>query len=103
MQISVLKYKPREIKGFKIAKSRDAGGRDGYTQRVLGSVFLPVPGSVTDSNNVNWAADTMDPAKLALANAFFKNVQKGSGQIDGLIDSLGVILLTQVGEKVLVM
>ena len=26
------------------------GGRAGYTQRVLGSVFLPVPGSVQDSN-----------------------------------------------------
>ena len=97
MQISVLKYKPREIKGFKIAKSRDAGGRNGYTQRVLGSVFLPVPGSVTDSNNVNWASDSMDPAKLALANAFFTNVQKSSGQIEGLVDSLGEIA-QQVGE-----
>ena len=41
-----------------------------------------------DSNNVNWDANTMDPAKLALANAFFENVQKGDGAIDGLIDSL---------------
>ena len=71
-----MKYKPRDIKGFKVAKSRDAGGRDGYTQRVLGSVFLPVPGSVTDSNNVAWSQNTMDPAKIALANAFFKNIQK---------------------------
>ena len=99
MQISVLKYKPRQIKGFKIAKSRDAGGRDGYTQRVLGSVFLPVPGSVTDSNNVNWAADSMDPAKLALANAFFGNVQKGSDAIDGLIDSVGEIAGQIGGES----
>ena len=98
MQISVLKYKPREIKGFKIAKSRDAGGRDGYTQRVLGSVFLPVPGSVTDNNNVNWAANSMDPAKLAMANAFFKNVQKESGQIEGLIDSVGDIA-EAIGES----
>ena len=98
MQISVLKYKPREIKDFKIAKSRDAGGRNGYTQRVIGSVFLPVPGSVTDNNNVNWASDSMDPAKLALANAFFTNVQKGSGSIDGLADSLGEIA-QQVGSE----
>ena len=91
MQISVLKYKPRQIKGFKIAKSRDAGGRDGYTKRVLGSVFLPVPGSVTDNNSVNWNADSMDPAKLALANAFFENVQKGDKAIDGLADSAAEI------------
>ena len=50
-----------------------------------------MPGSVTDNNNVDWDADEMDPAKLALANAFFDNVQKGSGAIDGLIDSLGEI------------
>ena len=98
MQISVLKYKPREIKGFKIAKHRDKGGRAGYTQRVLGSVFLPVPGSVQDSNNVDWSADKMDPAKLAIANAFFENVQKGSGAIDGLVDSLETIT-KQVGEN----
>ena len=54
-------------------------------------MFLPVPGSVNDNNNVNWASDSMDPAKLALANAFFENVQKGSGAIDGLADSLGEI------------
>ena len=99
MQISVLKYKPRDIKGFKIAKSRDAGGRDGYTKRVIGSVFLPVPGSVTDNNNVNWAADSMDPAKLALANAFFGNVTKGEGAIDGLGDSLADIAQQVGGES----
>ena len=56
-----------------------------------------MPGSVNDSNNVNWGPDEMDPAKLALANAFFENVQKGSGAIDGLADSLGEIA-KQVGE-----
>ena len=29
----------------------------------------------------------MDPVKLAFANAFFDNVQKGDGAIDGLIDT----------------
>ena len=53
LQISVLKYKPKAIKGFKVAKNRDQGGRSGYTSRVLGSVFLPVPGSVNDSNKYN--------------------------------------------------
>ena len=98
MQISVLKYKPKQIKGFKIAKSRDAGGRDGYTKRVLGSVFLPVPGSVTDSNNVAWSQGEMDPAKIAMAQAFFKNIQKESQQVEGLIDSVSEIS-QQIGEN----
>jgi len=98
MQISVLKYKPKEIKGFQVAKSRDVGGRDGYTKRVLGSVFLPVPGSVTDNNNVAWSQNSMDPAKIALANAFFKNIQKESQQVEGLIDSVNEIS-QQVGQN----
>ena len=40
----------------------------------------------------------MDPAKLALANAFFDNVQKGSGAIDGLVDSAAGIA-GAVGEN----
>ena len=97
LSISVLKYKPKAIKGFKVAKSRDGGGRQGYTQRAIGKVYLPVPGSVTDSNNVDWGADKMDPAKLALANTFFENVQKGSGSIEGAVDSIAEIA-KQVGE-----
>ena len=56
-----------------------------------------MPGSVTDSNNVDWGADKMDPAKLALANTFFENVQKGSGSIEGAVDSIAEIA-KQVGE-----
>ena len=98
MQISVLKYKPKQIKGFQVAKNRDAGGRNGYRQRRLGSVFLPVPGSVTDNNNVAWSQNSMDPAKIALANAFFKNIQKESQQVEGLIDSVNEIS-QQIGQN----
>ena len=55
-----------------------------------------MPGSVVDNNNVDWSADEMDPAKLALANAFFKNVQDGG--VEGLIDSAGG-LAEAVGEN----
>jgi len=89
MQISVLEYKPRPINKTKQGgkPSLGIGEREGYTSRVLGSVFLPVPGSVQDNNNVNWGSGEIDPAKLALANAFQTNVQKGSKGIDGLLDS----------------
>tara|TARA_S200000501_G_scaffold25455_1_gene22097 strand:+ start:157 stop:1590 length:1434 start_codon:yes stop_codon:yes gene_type:complete len=89
IQISVLEYKPRPInKGQGSNKTTlGIGEREGYTSRTLGSVFLPVPGNVLDNNNVSWSEDTMDPLKLAAANAFFENVQKGSGAIDGIIEA----------------
>ena len=98
MKIDVLKYEPKKIKDFKVARNRDAEGRDGYKRRIISTVFLPVPGSVTDSNQVKFAEDNLDPAKLALANAFFGNVQKGSKAIDGLLDSVGDIA-GAVGES----
>jgi hypothetical protein len=100
LSISVLEYRPRPINkettGGKTTLG--IGERPAYTGKTLGSVFLPVPGSVLDSNNVRWAEDEMDPAKLALANAFFENVQKGSGAIDGIIDSAAGIA-GAVGEN----
>ena len=98
IQISVLEYKPRPINKDQAGgkTTLGIGEREGYTQRTLGRVFLPVPGSVVDNNNVDWSADEMDPAKLALANAFFKNVQQGG--VDGLIDTAGDIA-GAVGEN----
>ena len=95
--ISVLEYKPRPI-GEGSPSGLGIGSREGYKQRTLGSVFLPVPGSVLDSNNVSWDADSMDPVKLLASNAFFDNVGKGSGAIDGLADTLGQIGVS-IGEN----
>jgi len=91
MKIDILKYKPKKIKDFKVIKDRDKKGRDGYDRRVEGTVLLPVPGSVSDSNQVKFAEDNLDPAKLALANAFFSNVTKGTKAVDGLADSISEI------------
>ena len=96
LQISVLEYKPRPI-GEGSPSGLGIGEREGYTSRVLGSVFLPVPGNVSDNNSVSWDQDTMDPVKLLASNAFFDNVQKGDGAIDGLADTLGQIGVS-VGE-----
>ena len=97
LQISVLEYKPRPI-GEGSPSGLGIGEREGYTSRVLGSVFLPVPGNVSDSNSVSWDQDTMDPVKLLASDAFFDNVQKGDGAIDGVADTLGQIGVS-VGER----
>ena len=97
LSISVLEYIPRPI-GEGSPSGLGIGSRDGYKRKTLGSVFLPVPGNVIDSNNVSWQEDTMDPVKLLASNAFFDNVQKGSGAIDGLADTLKDIGVS-VGEN----
>ena len=95
LSISVLEYKPRPI-GEGSPSGLGIGQREGYNSRTLGSVFLPVPGSVLDSNNVSWDTNSMDPVKLLASQAFFKNVQEGG--VDGLVDSLGNVAKS-VGEN----
>lgn len=78
LQISVLKYKPKPMKN-----SWSTGSREGMGNRsILGSVFLPVPGGVADSNTVSWGPDNMDPASLALANATFESLSGEGGLAD---------------------
>ena len=97
LSISVLEYLPRPI-GEGSPSGLGIGSREGYKRKTLGSVFLPVPGSVLDSNNVSWDANEMDPVKLLASNAFLDNVTKSTGQIEGLADTLGQIGVS-IGEN----
>ena len=92
LSISVLKYTPRPIGGsVGGGAGLGIGEREGYKSRIIGSVVLPVPGNVLDSNNVEWGSNEMDPVKLLASNAFFENVQKAGGAMDGLADTVGDI------------
>ncbi len=79
LKISVLKYAPR--KAGKNAFS--LGARSDYTERVEGSVYLPVPGGVGDQNTVSWGPDNMNPMDLALANTAFDLVAEGDFETAG--------------------
>ena len=98
--ISVLEYKPRPINrrsNTDGTKTLGIGERAGYTSRVLGSVFLPTPGNIGDTNSVNWGESSINPAQLAAANLFFENVGKND-PVTGLIKDVGEIA-GAVGEN----
>ena len=69
LKISVLKYSPR--KQGKDSAAYKLGPRQSFTQRVIGSCVLPVPGGVGDQNSVSWGENTMNPVELAIAGATF--------------------------------
>jgi len=73
LKISVLKYDTRKVKpgdpSYKLSSRSD------YTERVVGSVYLPVPGGVGDQNSVSWGPDNMNPMDIALANTAFDAIQ----------------------------
>lgn len=90
IKFDMLKYEPKNVKGFAF------GGRSDLKKRKsIGSVTLPIPGGISDSNACNWGDDTMNPLQIAGAGIALslldtsKNIPGGvSGAISGLVDSV---------------
>ena len=59
LKITVLKFSPRQITGFSFGERRD--------ESPIGSVVLPVPGSVNDANQVQFKGGSLNPVQTALA------------------------------------
>ena len=53
----------RQVEG---ATFKDRSSLD--KRKGIGSVMLPIPGGISDSNSCGWGDDTMDPLKLAAAS-----------------------------------
>ena len=48
--------------------------------KILGSVVLPVPAGINDTNSVDWGKATMTPIEAAAANIALEGIQKGLGK-----------------------
>ena len=51
LKISILKFAPKKFSGLSFAE------RSTFTERILGSVLLPVPNAVNDANSCSWGQD----------------------------------------------
>ena len=63
IKFDMLKYEKRQVEG---ATFKDRSSLD--KRKGIGSVMLPIPGGISDSNSCGWGDDTMDPLKLAAAS-----------------------------------
>jgi len=68
IKFTILEYKPR---GFKAREnSLDFfGERGGFKDRkIAGSIVLPIPANIGDTNSVDWGEDSMNAVQAAMAN-----------------------------------
>ena len=56
---------------------RSMSKRSGLDKKLIGSVTLPVPGGISDTNAVDWGSGTMTPIQAAAANIALDTLQKG--------------------------
>ena len=84
----MLKYETKKVEGFTFAAKSKLKDR-----KSIGSVTLPIPGGISDSNACNWGDDTMGPLQLAGAGIALraldtsKNIPGGVGGVLGNLKS----------------
>ena len=101
MKIDMMAYQPRTLQeGIK-------KGTLGLSERpldraTLGSVILPIPGAISDSQQVSWNQDTINPFQLAVANIALTMIEKdiGSG-VDVAAEAVQAALQTPDTKKAL--
>ena len=101
MKIDMLAYQPRSLqKGIK--KGTLGLSERSLDRSTLGSVILPIPGAINDSQQVSWNEDTINPFQLAVANIALTMIEKdiGSG-IDVAAEAVQTALDTPDTRKAL--
>jgi len=77
VKFTMLKYEPRK---FQTGQGNLGGFSERSTNRTtLGTVVLPVPSGISETNGVEWGQDKMDPGQALLANMALTGITKGLG------------------------
>ena len=101
LKIDMMAYKPTGLKG-KITSTQNDEGKTTSIQGIsslgvkdremdrqsIGTVILPIPGGIQDSQQVSWNQDTLNPFQLALSNIALDAISKGLGQGAGTASEL---------------
>ena len=83
LKIEMLKYEPRPLESSSLS---GFGSRSATSKRVIGSVYLPIPAGISDSNGVSWSEDRMTPLQAAgvdLGKAFITGGGKAAAGVAG--------------------
>ena len=94
VHIAQYQYKPPSsntiFSADPISNITDGVQRQTALAKRLGSVMLPMPNDVTDSNNVNWGEDAMNSLSAAITSAVTKDPLKvgGSAALGGLLGGI---------------
>ena len=75
LRISILKFEGRKFAGGKLAFA----DRSAWKPRSIGSVTLPVPTAVSDSNSASWGEDKMNAGQIMASEVAMQAITGGAG------------------------
>ena len=76
IKFSMLEYKPS---GLKFIGKSPVSERTGTGSNIIGTVVLPIPSGISDTNACVWGENTLNAATAAAAAAAFAGITKGIG------------------------
>ena len=96
LKIDMMAYKPTGLKG---GGAKEVDGKAVITTNLgvaerdmdrqsIGTVILPIPGGIQDSQQVTWNQDNINPMQLALANIALAGIDKGIAEAAGTATDL---------------
>jgi hypothetical protein len=82
IKFTMLEYKPSGVGAFQPAGQSDRKTKNGIPvdRIILGSVVLPIPNNISDTNSMNWGSDDMNAFEAGLAAAAFTGITEGIGE-----------------------
>ena len=98
IKFTMLEYVPKDFNqsgqfGFSDRDTFRSGKRD-----PIGTVILPIPGGITDSNSVEWSGQRMDAIQAGLANFALNTIEKGEEGAKGSITNITDAIKANAGE-----
>ena len=108
IKFSMLEYVPQTIESGENFEGGNLGAfkSDRKNRTILGTVILPIPSGISESNGVNWGGDTMGPGEALAANVALNVITKGftagAKQVSGVVggsDESGSDLKSAVAVK----
>ena len=83
IKFTMLEYVPKSFNSGNFGFSDRPESRDG-----IGTVILPIPGGIQDTNSVQWAGSSMNAAEAAMANVALRGITEGTtGFFSGISDA----------------
>ena len=82
IKFTMLEYKPSGTGATQSAGQSDRKTKNGIPvdRTILGSVVLPIPNNISDTNSMDWGSDDMNALEAALAAAAFTGITGGIGE-----------------------
>jgi hypothetical protein len=97
IKFTMLEYKPSGTGATQSAGQSDRKTKNGIPvdRTILGSVVLPIPNNISDTNSMDWGSNSMNALEAALAAAAFTGITGGIGKG---VQSFGKSMEAFVGE-----